>query len=181
MKNSLEELKSMLPIPANPVENIVDWENVEQKLGTKLPEDYKQFINTYGSGSLGEFMMLLNPTSQNKYLNTFKKMEAMSDFDHKQREFSNIDDTYPIPLYPNSGGILIWGITDNGEELYWLTTGEPDNWKIIYNSTRDGEFETYDESVTSFLTKVVKGTIKSKFFPEDWIAQSKLFIPLDIS
>ena len=32
------------------------WDEIELILGIKLPTDYKQFINTYGVGSINDFL-----------------------------------------------------------------------------------------------------------------------------
>ena len=37
-------------------------------------------------------------------------------------------------------GLLPWGYTDNCDELYWLTDGEPDGWKIVVHESRAPEY-----------------------------------------
>jgi hypothetical protein len=50
--NQIERIKQLLPIPIAPVDagSRADWSRMESMLKTKLPIDYKDFINTYGSG-----------------------------------------------------------------------------------------------------------------------------------
>ncbi|MBD5135547.1 MAG: SMI1/KNR4 family protein [Lachnospiraceae bacterium] len=33
------------------------WEEVEKRIGIIFPEDYKEFIDSYGEGSINEFFM----------------------------------------------------------------------------------------------------------------------------
>lgn len=49
------------------------WNEIELILGIKLPTDYKQFINTYGVGSVNDFLWVLNPFTQNMNLNLIEK------------------------------------------------------------------------------------------------------------
>lgn len=46
---------------------------MEKNLGMILPLDYKKFINKYGTGSINDFIWILNPFSENENLNLIKK------------------------------------------------------------------------------------------------------------
>lgn len=41
--------------------NNAGWSKIETKLGTSLPEDYKNFIKTYGTGGIDNFIWILTP------------------------------------------------------------------------------------------------------------------------
>lgn len=45
-----------------------------KNLGMILPLDYKKFINKYGTGSINDFIWILNPFSENENLNLIKKV-----------------------------------------------------------------------------------------------------------
>ena len=61
--------------PEKPVENkeVVDWKVIEKQIGTKLPRDYKKFIEIYGTGWISNFLWIFNPFSINKYLNMINR------------------------------------------------------------------------------------------------------------
>jgi hypothetical protein len=44
--------------------SVQDWENLEKDLGIKLPEAYKQFVSSFGSGYFGSDIYLYNPHPQ---------------------------------------------------------------------------------------------------------------------
>ena len=43
------------------MDNDGSWETVEGTLGFRLPADFKAIVSTYGAGTFGEFIHLLNP------------------------------------------------------------------------------------------------------------------------
>ena len=46
----------------------MDWPEVERRLGTRLPADYKLLIASYGEGSFDDFIWVLHPTTINPNL-----------------------------------------------------------------------------------------------------------------
>ena len=50
MATPLSRLHALVPPPANPFYSSGDWSLVEQELGLRLPDDYKQLIESYGQG-----------------------------------------------------------------------------------------------------------------------------------
>jgi hypothetical protein len=83
----------------------------------------------------------------------------------------------PYPLFPEPGGLLPFGIDDNGDGLYWLTTGEPDQWSIVVNESRAPEYEQFDMSVTEFLQEVLSRKTICEIFPSDFPLEEPDFQP----
>ena len=69
-----------MPPPANPVESprADDWQLVEARMLVELPSDYKEFIATYGTGAVDNFLWVLNPFSHNDNLNLIKQVGLRS-------------------------------------------------------------------------------------------------------
>jgi hypothetical protein len=67
----MEALKNLMRPPANPSElpDRAGWGPVEAALGLMLPEVYKAFISTYGTGAVDGFLWVFNPFSENQPLN----------------------------------------------------------------------------------------------------------------
>ncbi|CAM5700953.1 Knr4/Smi1-like domain-containing protein OS=Streptomyces griseomycini OX=66895 GN=FHS37_005303 PE=4 SV=1 [Streptomyces griseomycini] len=59
---ALDALVRLCPPPAEPPPP-VDWAQAERALGTALPTDYKQLVETYGDGIFDETIWLLVPGS----------------------------------------------------------------------------------------------------------------------
>jgi hypothetical protein len=60
------ELIRLLPAPSKPVDppTAATWARVEADLGTALPDDYKWFVETYGTGQIGEVLWIYNPSAR---------------------------------------------------------------------------------------------------------------------
>ncbi|GGE27443.1 hypothetical protein GCM10011571_32090 [Marinithermofilum abyssi] len=102
------------------------FEDIEKQLGTPLPTDYKEFISIYGTGSIEHFIWVLNPFVDNEHLNLIsEKSDILDAYTVLKNEFPH---HFKHEVYPNKNGLLPWGITDNGDELFWLTDGTPDHW-----------------------------------------------------
>ena len=61
-------------------------------------------------------------------------------YHHSKKSFSQY---YKYDSYPASGGLLPWAYTENGDELYWLTNGHPDEWGIVVYESRSHDNYTY--------------------------------------
>ena len=66
--NQLELLLATVPPPPQGGGSGVDWPEVERRLGTRLPADYKLLIASYGEGSFDDFIWVLLPTTINPNL-----------------------------------------------------------------------------------------------------------------
>jgi hypothetical protein len=83
-----------------------------------------------------------------------KKWSAL-DSERVVRDF--MEGQYPHPIFPETGGILPWAITDNGGRFFWLTKGSPANWPTIYYADRSPEFGLFEMPCTELLFKAVSG------------------------
>ncbi len=121
MSASFARLSAAVPPPPDPCEagTSEGFDQVEARLAIRLPEDYKQLITAFGTGSWKEFIWVLNPFSANTFLNLFDQATRQLDSEREIRR--KRPNELPFPLHPESGGLLPWGLTDNGDRLYWLT------------------------------------------------------------
>jgi hypothetical protein len=144
------KLSKIVPPPKAPYEkgSAKEWTQLQKKLGTKLPDDFKEYGKKYGSGSFGlgggdifvyqpfskQFLEMVNVHSCN--LEAFKAGEGA--------------DYIPYEVFPAKSGLLVWGGDVNGYELYWKTEGEPNEWSIVVRSA-DNEYEEFPGPFTEFL------------------------------
>jgi hypothetical protein len=87
----------------------------------------------------------------------------------------------PYPLYPEPNGLIPWGHIDTGSEMFWQTTGDPDQWKVVVNESGGPEFEQFQESMSGFLVNLFTGKIKSEVLPTSLMRKRNktTFIPLE--
>jgi hypothetical protein len=147
----VSKLKNTFPVPDKPHCAFSDeesWSGIEEKLGIRLPADYKLFIGIYGTGLVGDFISLHNPFSTYKPANLFKQMERILRAEHELQDIL-------LPLYPQSGGLLPFAKTYNGDILFWQTQGEPDNWTLYIREVRSLHYEQYAMNMSSFFIELV--------------------------
>lgn len=153
---SLPKLKKLVRPPKNPVNTGTPkfWADYEKKIGTALPSDYKQFIDTYGSGDFAQFYSIFNPFESEAVLSQMDEIKQ----DYREGHDDN-EERYPFPVFPEPGGILPWGVDTNGNDYFWLTKGGPDDWTVLAHEVRgDGAIE-HPCGMTEFLLKVLKKEI----------------------
>jgi|688.fasta_scaffold392787_2 hypothetical protein len=158
-------LKLSPPIHPLPDHDVQDWRHVEQVIGTQLPTDYKQFINHYGVSYVCTFVNVADPfINNNAHLNLKHFSDLLSDALHSTRgKFGTR--AVPYPIYPEQGGLLAWGATDNGDDLYWQTVGDPDAWTIVVNESRSDVYEEFPFGMVEFVLKVITGELVSEILP----------------
>jgi SUKH superfamily protein len=175
---SLDALVSVLPPPDAPVDagSPAGWAAVEAELGTALPADYKAFVERYGSGVIGDFIRPFNPFSTNPNRNL--KVQAETQLDALRQIQRKYPDEVPFPLFPEEGGYLPWGRTDNGDILHWKTAGPPDSWTAAVSASRDPEHQEFAEDMTSFLARLLRKEISTAIFPRSFPPASPAFLPV---
>lgn len=177
----LEKLKRILPPPSKPFKtgSSEEWDRLEETLGTGLPKDYKEFIGTYGAGGIDHFIWLFTPFVQDENVNFLKRSKVIRDAYLTLRE--QFPKYYKHKIYPEPGGLLPLGVTDNGDELYWLTEGEPAHWPIVVYETRSSVNYEYPMTVTEFLYKVIAKEMVCEAFPDDFQGEKPEFTSVDLN
>ena len=150
---SLNELMAVVSPPQNPIEigNESQMATIEEKLGTRLPDDYRAFAGKFGTGRFNDLdrvcIEVLNPFAPNYFVTLDYMCKTL-------RESLEIDARRTPVLYnafPTKPGLLPWGQDDNGCTM--LVEGPPNDWPIIVNPPRYSEYQQFPLSMTAFLTK----------------------------
>lgn len=150
------------------------WASIETSLNLRLPEDYREFVATYGTGAVDSFLWVLNPFSKNENLNLVSQVDDR--LDAQRRFFEESGKISPYPLYPSMNGLLPWGVTDNGDVLYWQCKGSPSAWPTIVCDGRSSRWQETQLSFSQFLIAVVTKTLTVEAFPVDFPSDPPEFI-----
>jgi hypothetical protein len=150
----------------------VQWDRLESELGVSLPEDYKALADRYASLKFDDFLGWFHPGIPG---DPGAKVKEMKDVLRPLRERldgeSDIDilDNYgnrttaaPYAVYPEPGGVLQWGMTDNGDRCLWLARGAPDDWTIMIER---GMWWHYSGGLVEFLIGILRKTVRCPLFP----------------
>ncbi|WP_165233385.1 hypothetical protein [Aquisphaera insulae] len=155
------------------------WGRIEAELRTPLPEDYKLFINVYGTGIFNDLFFTFNPFAWNDGMNLLWQSGAPQCFEedaepgrvhrlgsrlehHESRRAEFPDSTPTFPPYPEPGGLLPLGGDTNGGAAYWLTEGRPDDWHLILVHD-DFDFERHPMPLVEFLVRWLSGDLPECF------------------
>jgi hypothetical protein len=175
----LERLRQLLPPPADPVEpgRPDGWAQVEAALGTQLPSDFKAFTELYGSGMVDDFLYLFNPFAAGQDGNLLvEKDRVLAAYRQTRARFP---DRLSLPPFPEEGGVLPLGRTENGDELYWVTKRDPDDWPVALLESRATLLEVHPMPVTGLLAALAANQLTSRVLPNAVLGRpSHQFTPL---
>lgn len=166
-----KKIFELLVPPAMP-KGSPDWMSFESELGTALPEDYKRFVTSYGSGKIDGFLSVFTPEGRTQWVDLLWRSR-----DHEEIGFSRLELHPPFPSFPAEGGLLAFGQTDNGDALYWRTTGSPVHWTVLAYEGRGPEYFEFAGSMTAFLEGVLSGELRVSVFPQDFPSTNPKFEP----
>ncbi len=159
-----------------------NWPEIEAQLGTRLPADYKVFIDTYGSGVIDGFLTVFNPFWPNKYINLIDQVPLRLEALGGLRAFADRHPEWlPYRSFPDFAGLFPFAGSDNGDTIYWLTDGHPDNWRIVAGSARSPRFAEFQSNAVTFLADILTKTIACGIFPRDFPSERPIFTQIVIS
>jgi hypothetical protein len=159
MKSSLSELSKLVPPPAEPKDSKGDWVRIEHDLGLTLPDDYKGYIELYGSGVLCSFFSIRSPFMLERQYRVSPR-EAWIAWAEFFRDWGReTHQEVPFPVYPEIPGLLPWGTYGDVDSVGWLTDKPSNEWHIVYLNQHDGFFELHELGFTQFLVAALKGKV----------------------
>jgi hypothetical protein len=165
---AIDRLLAQFPPAADSIERGVEdgWPDMQARVGSVLPRDYKDFINAYGSACVNRFLRIHNPFSERPFVNLhYQIARTLSAWRTLKAEHGAT--ICPYPLWFEPGGLLPWATTDNGDELFWLTTGHPDQWTVLFRG-RGGEDERFAGSMVELVFAFLSGSLDEMMFGEDF-------------
>lgn len=137
MGPTLKAIVKLLPPPASPRGLNRSWKLVEREIGLALPDDYKAFIDLYGSGRIASadgWADVWNFRDASIFGPSLH--EALSDdksvAQFYRRRINTTDYACPHPIYPEPGGLLPFASVDDVQYLNWLTKGSANRWDVVY-------------------------------------------------
>jgi hypothetical protein len=137
MRSALKAIAKLLPPPASPRGLDRTWDTIEREIGLQLPDDYKAFIDLYGTGTVSSargWAIIWNfreaPRSGGSLSDELGGPESVAEF--YRRQINATDYPCPYPIFPESGGLLSFGSVVDVQNLNWLTVGPPNRWEVVY-------------------------------------------------
>ncbi|WP_329787711.1 SMI1/KNR4 family protein [Lentzea sp. DG1S-22] len=150
----LATLRELVVPPAHPVLGERTWEWLYGELGTSLPADYVALMETYGSGTFAGWLRVWAPLDPHGLLDM---SEGALDGNRQLR--AEFPEYHPLPLWPEPGGFLPFGDSIDGDQLGWLTRGEPDGWPLIFAPRHAGQGPPLDGPLADTLLEWLRGRL----------------------
>ncbi|MFJ8084541.1 hypothetical protein ACIQ6Y_28465 [Streptomyces sp. NPDC096205] len=109
--------------PPEPV--AVDWEVVEEWLGVRLPGDYRRLAGECGPVEVGGFLNVHVPCGDGDAYDWSRWLRRVL-------RDARGEAGCPV-LYPEPGGLLPWGDSEDGDLFFWDTSRseDPDAWPVV--------------------------------------------------
>ena len=163
MESGISALIGLLGRP-NQTREVIDvdspsWTGPEYRLCLSFPADYKELLATFGLHCWGDFIHVLSPDTTNENLHLERAGLASLGALHEIRRKE--PDAVPFAVYPERCGLYPWGVTDNGDTLFWLTQGPPDQWPTVVIAARDRKHERHQYTATALLAQFLVGDLDS--------------------
>lgn len=156
--DEVERLSAVAPPPSG-VAPYTGWHELERRLGTRLPHDYKRLVDTYGSGSFGDFLAVLVPETR------FPAVHLETQLVKAEESLASLRGTsVQVPFA--TGELLLIAKTDNMDAVYWVRRppDDPDAWTIAILG-RGMKWAEFEGGIADFLAAVLSGRFKVPFFP----------------
>ncbi|MEU8150945.1 SMI1/KNR4 family protein [Nonomuraea sp. NPDC048901] len=149
----LEQLTALVPPPPSPVFGVRAWDEVFADIGMRLPDDYVAFIERYGSCDFARWLYVcdLRLLTKERCAGLPEEMDYYRDL----REDSPED--FTLAMWPEPGGFFRWGSTIDGDDIGWLTLGEPEAWPVIIVPHEAGQEPPIAETMTEWLVGWASG------------------------
>ncbi|VTR99368.1 Uncharacterized protein OS=Streptosporangium roseum (strain ATCC 12428 / DSM 43021 / JCM 3005 / NI 9100) GN=Sros_9077 PE=4 SV=1 [Gemmata massiliana] len=174
MDSFLRAMTLLIPPPVEPRDTIGDWSALEAEMGLIFPEDYKQFIALYGTGTLCSLIEIDSPFRLAKLYQTSTREAwiTRTGVYHQHDQF--LTSPPPYSYYPAIPGLLPCAADASGDLIGWLTNATPELWRIVYRDRENAYFEVPGMGFVEFLVAAIK---EQAPVPEMYLSKNHFNLP----
>lgn len=155
MEPSLSKLLEAIASPEGAKGRDVHWKQVEKELGFEFPTSFKDFIGHYGESQWFDlYSSALYPQSVDGVDEYKKSLQGVHETVDKYgiRKEEEIDGK-PVQLYPESGGLLFFMSSSDGDYYFWqMCSKNPDKWPMFVWQV-PGLFKLEEKTIAQLLQK----------------------------
>lgn len=169
----IKKLTALIAPPKAPLDADGDWRAAEIVVGAQYPADFRELITRYGTGSFFRgFLTVYNPM-------TVGGLACIKQDENIYRQYREGLYPLPLPVHPESPGLLPWGRDENGNGYFWLTKGKPEKWPIVFvghgHESHPVQLQT---DITGFLAGYAMDKFEALTNPDDPITEEqRVFTP----
>ena len=148
--------------PATPYLGDGNWDQLFEELGTRLPTDYIELMNTYGADTWSQWLNFVTPLRTNDHGFIHHAKETLDGYAELRAEYPEFQ---PLPVWPEPGGFLPFANTIEGDVLGWLTQGSPDEWPLIVYPRHAKQGPPLQDPLVDTLLAWLRGRLNTPGFP----------------
>ncbi|MFC4856931.1 SMI1/KNR4 family protein [Actinophytocola glycyrrhizae] len=143
------------------------WDEIEHSLGLRLPDDYKELVGKFPPGHFQGFLHVIRPgdvgEASSEYLGYYSHR-----LDDMRTWRADEPDRFPYPIFPESGGLIPWGVTTQGDLFFWATDlTDPNSWPVVVTDYEFSNWKKVSKGLASFLRDVVTGRFDGQPYGAD--------------
>ena len=181
---TIVELRKLLGAQGKP-EPVTTWEEVERVFDLEFPADYKEWCAEYPSLVIDEYLtvhnLLESPAARERDLaiETSDMLRECTSavnggFQRPTNEQAITEDAERLTFFPQPGGVLVVGVSDNNELLCWRTAPTPDAWTIVATDNKYWDWWDSGAGFTAALAGILSGRMVCPVFAGDFPDRSSV-------
>jgi hypothetical protein len=148
--SAIDDLIPLLGAPPGADAGPVDA--LQRQWGVELPADFLAFAKAYGDLAIDEYLYVWGARYLESYAESMgRRMEGQS--------------YVPAPVLPTEGGMLLWGNTVEGDQLFLVDRGEG-RWTVSAFRRGQGDWYDSDLAFVPWLRGVLTEEVAAEWFPE---------------
>jgi SMI1-KNR4 cell-wall len=132
VRRAFRKLVKRMPPPEAPRHTDVDWPLLEEHVGLRYPESFKEFVGVYGSCHWFDKLLPFygypkNPKEAKAFVKDVGKKLKWLEGNMYDERFKKLD----LPLYPAPSGLFPFMADIDGPLYCWRTEGaDPNRWPV---------------------------------------------------
>lgn len=127
-------------------------EALQRLWGVQFPAAFLAFAKAYGDVAVDDYLYIWGAHYLESYADSMgRQMEAQSGL--------------PAPVLPTKGGMLLWGNTVEGDQLFLVDRGEG-RWTVSAFRRGWGDWYDSDLAFVPWLRGVLTEEVAAEWFPE---------------
>ncbi|MFE0177116.1 SMI1/KNR4 family protein [Streptomyces sp. NPDC059002] len=151
----LAAITELIPPPLTPHLGKGSWEELFERLGTRLPPDFVALSERYGAGIWSWWIDMPAPLDLDHWRGLAATVEEMLEgYRSLQEEFP---EDFPLPAWPAPGGFLPAVSTIDGDQIGWCVEGEPEEWRVAVNPRHSEQGPPLQGNFTETLLHWLRG------------------------
>jgi len=153
--SGMETLTLLVAPPERPYLGEGTWQRLFDELGTRLPAEYIAVMECYGAGIWSDWLCFFTALrfADRRGL-AFHAKRSMENYRMLRADYPEF---HPLAIWPEPGGFLPFASTTYGDEIGWLTIGEPEGWPLLVNPRQSDPGPPLEGSLVEILLSWVRG------------------------